>query len=194
MLFYILQGVFVLHFNDLWVTGKSIFWIYVQSSKTVFLEIKIFTLRGLTPTVRATYLLVKCLEERIIATYFTLIQQPIYHLSFCGNLLASPTLAVHPIYPWWYLRLCQTCPMDLIRIIKPDPGQNSRLSLENLTWCLLTMACDTFTLRPRGFGPGLYKVWRLNTWLTPHTALSHHAGEIIVIQIFLGKMDEISWK
>ena len=42
----------------------------------------------------------KCLEERIIATYFTLIQQPIYHLSFCGNLLASPTLAVHPIYPW----------------------------------------------------------------------------------------------
>ena len=82
MLFYILQGVFVLHFNDLWVTGKSIFWIYVQSSKTVFLEIKIFTLRGLTPTVRATYLLVKCLEERIIASYFTLIQQPIYHLSF----------------------------------------------------------------------------------------------------------------
>ena len=100
MLFYILQGVFVLHFNDLWVTGKSIFWIYVQSSKTVFLEIKIFTLRGLTPTVRATYLLVKCLEERIIASYFTLIQQPIYHLSFWGNLLASPTLNVHPVYPW----------------------------------------------------------------------------------------------
>ena len=94
----------------------------------------------------------------------------------------------------WYLRLCQTCPMDLIRIIKPDPGQNSRLSLENLTWCLLTIACDTFTLRPRGFGPGLYKVWRPNTWLTPHTALAHRAGKIIVIQIFLGKMDEISWK
>ena len=52
-----------------------------------------------TPTVRATYLLVKCLEERIIATYFTLIQQPIYHLSFCGNLSPSPTLCVHPMIP-----------------------------------------------------------------------------------------------
>ena len=41
-----------------------------------------------------------CLEERIIATYFTLIQQPIYHLSFCGNLLASPALDVHPYYLW----------------------------------------------------------------------------------------------
>ena len=31
-------------------------------------------------TVRATYLLVKCLEERIIATYFLLPQHPIYLL------------------------------------------------------------------------------------------------------------------
>ena len=36
---------------------------------------------------------------RIIATYFTLIRQPIYHFSFCGNLLASPTLCVHPVIP-----------------------------------------------------------------------------------------------
>ena len=50
------------------------------------------------PTVRATYLLEMCLEQRIIATYFTLPQQPIYHSSFCGNLLASPTLDVHPYY------------------------------------------------------------------------------------------------
>ena len=52
------------------------------------------------PTVRATYLLEKYLEERIIATYLTLLQQPIYDSSFCGNLLASPTLDVHPLYPW----------------------------------------------------------------------------------------------
>ena len=44
-----------------------------------------------------------CLEERIIATYFTLIQQPIYHLSFCGNLLASPALDVHPYYLCFYM-------------------------------------------------------------------------------------------
>ena len=50
------------------------------------------------PTVRATYLLEKWLEERIIATYFTLPQQPIYHSYFCGNLLASPALDVHPYY------------------------------------------------------------------------------------------------
>ena len=37
----------------------------------------------------------------MIATYFTLIQQPIYHLSFWGNLLASPTLDVHPYYLWF---------------------------------------------------------------------------------------------
>ena len=37
---------------------------------------------------------------RIIATYFTLLRQPFYHFSFCGNLLASPTLDVHPYYLW----------------------------------------------------------------------------------------------
>ena len=52
------------------------------------------------PTVRATYLLVMCLEEKIIATYLLLLQQPIYYSSFWGNLLASPTLTVHPVYPW----------------------------------------------------------------------------------------------
>ena len=51
------------------------------------------------PTVRATYLLEICLEERIIATYFTLLRQPNYHFSFCGNLLASPTLCVYPVIP-----------------------------------------------------------------------------------------------
>ena len=51
------------------------------------------------PTVRATYLLVKCLEERIIATYLLLLQQLIHYFSFCGNLLASPTLCVHPVIP-----------------------------------------------------------------------------------------------
>ena len=48
--------------------------------------------------VRATYLLEKYLEERIIATYLLLLQQPIYYFSFWGNLLASPTLDVHPYY------------------------------------------------------------------------------------------------
>ena len=41
-----------------------------------------------------------------MATYFTLIQQPIYHLSFCGNLLASATLDVHP----YYLCICYLYP------------------------------------------------------------------------------------
>ena len=41
------------------------------------------------PIVRATYLLEKYLEERIIATYLLLLQQPIYYFSFCSNLLAS---------------------------------------------------------------------------------------------------------
>ena len=51
--------------------------------------------------IKVTYLLdsVWHLEMRIIATYFTLIRQPIYHFSFCGNLLASPTLCVHPVIP-----------------------------------------------------------------------------------------------
>ena len=39
------------------------------------------------------------MEERIIATYLTLPQQPIYDSHFWGNLLASPTLDVHPLYP-----------------------------------------------------------------------------------------------
>ena len=48
------------------------------------------------PIVRATYLLEKQLEERIIATYLLLLQQPIYYFSFCGNLLASQILDLSP--------------------------------------------------------------------------------------------------
>ena len=55
------------------------------------------------PTVRATYLLEKKLEERIIATYFLLLQQPIYYSSFwvqpisksysrCPSLLSLPSI------------------------------------------------------------------------------------------------------
>ena len=45
--------------------------------------------------------------------YFTLIQQPIYHLSFCGNLLASSTLDVHLYYPQFLV-----WPPTLLREIK----------------------------------------------------------------------------
>ena len=31
-----------------------------------------------------------------------LISNTIYDSHFCGNLLASPTLDVHPLYPWYY--------------------------------------------------------------------------------------------
>ena len=104
------------------------------------------------PTVRATYLLETWLEERIIATYFTLFQQPINHSSFCSNLLASPTLCVHPVIPAAH-PLCLAQPITAT------------------TWtlhCAALLKCRG----SKGFGGGRQ---RIDNW--PN--LLHHAGFLL---------------
>ena len=53
-------------------------------------------------------------------TYLTLPQQPIYDSHFCGNLLASPTLDVHPYYLWLALPMCVNNENDIVKISQID--------------------------------------------------------------------------
>ena len=50
---------------------------------------KLIEILNPAPTVRATYLLVKCLEERIIATYFTLLRQHTGPATSCVKLMSN---------------------------------------------------------------------------------------------------------
>ena len=52
------------------------------------------------PIVRATYLLEKYLEERIIATYLLLLQQPIYYFSFWQQPISKLDARALSLTPW----------------------------------------------------------------------------------------------